>query len=306
MSTEPPDDRFFKVLVHEPEVLRHRLFELMVHASLNRLPDARTANAREWSNRIREASRAFEIAPDRRLDDFILPYRRMWQMDRIDARMRDLARTWPEGHRPQAFVCGSVWEVDDHGVTGSRGSRIDVVSGMARPVMGGKAVNPPYLFMGVVGLEEGAATWACLHGHAQPIAAMNCPLPMESDAQRQAFGALQKTLAILRRELAAVKFTLEKPLFETHTQYGPCRPDFIIQALPEGWEGWESVRFMIEVTEPGDGDRCRRKEETHRAMRELGTLCVMEAARFGTREGLASEGTDVTDRVRAVLRRRMA
>ena len=54
-----------------------------------------------------------------------------------------------------------------------------------------------------------------------------------------------------------------------------------------------------------DADYRRRKEEPHRAMRELGTLCVMEAARFGTREGLASKGTGVTDRVHAVLRRRL-
>ena len=82
----------------------------------------------------------------------------MWRMDRIDARMQDLSRTWLEGHRPQGFVCGAVWSVDDQGVTGGRGTRLDVVSRVTRPMIGGKAVSPPYLFMGVVGLEEGAAT----------------------------------------------------------------------------------------------------------------------------------------------------
>ena len=62
---------------------------------------------------------------------------------------------------------------------------------------------------------------------------------------------------------------------------------------------------MIEVMRFEDANYRRRNKETHRAMRELGTLCVMEAGRFGTREGLASEGTDVTDRARAVLRRRL-
>ena len=117
---EPPGGRFFTALAVEPEDpklaepdamadrrgswrghrsprLRQRLFDVMVHASLNRLPDAATANAREWSNRIRKAARAFEIAPGRPLADLVFPYRRMWRMDRIDARMRDLARTWPEG-----------------------------------------------------------------------------------------------------------------------------------------------------------------------------------------------------------------
>ena len=324
---EPPDDRFFTVLLNEPEELRiaessdlpqhhgarrrnrssklrQRLFELLANAGLNRLPDAEVANAKEWWNRIRQAAKGFEIAPDRPLGDLIFPYRRMWQMDRVDDSMRAVAKAWAEGHRPQGFVCGAVWGVDDQGVTGGRkGTRLDVVARVARPVIGGNPVSPPYLFMGVVGLEEGAAAWACLRGHAQPIAAMNCPVPVESNVERQAFGTLRKTLRMLRRDFDSVTFSLEKPLFETNTEYGPCLPDFVIQARPEGWDGKDSVRFMIEVMGFEDEDYRKRKEETHRAMRSLGTLCTMEAGRFDTPERLASEGTDVTDKIRAVLRR---
>ncbi len=327
---EPPDDRFFTVLANEPEdlrlaepdaspdlrgarhgnrhsKLRQRLFELMVHARLNRLPEAEVRNAKEWSSRIRQAARRFEIAPGRPLADLIFPWRRMWQMDQVDGRMRTVAKAWPEGHRPQGFVCGAVWGVDDHGVTGGRrGTRLDVAARVTRPVIGANPVSPPYLFMGVVGLEDGADAFACLSGHAQPIVAMNCPVPVESGAERQAFRTLRKTLRILRHELGAVAFTLGKPLFETNTQYGPCIPDFIFRAHPEAWEGRDSVDFMIEVMGFEDEDYRRRKEETHRAMRELGTLCVMEARRFDTPRGLAAEGTDVTDRIRAVLRRRLA
>ena len=326
---EPPDDRFFTVLPNEPEglklaepdaspdlrgarhgsrpsKLRQRLFDLLVMAGLNRLPDADVCNARDWSNRIRQAAEVFKVAPGRPLADLIFPYRRMWQMDRVDDRMQDLARTWPEGHRPQGFVCGAVWGVDDHGVTGGRGTRLDVVSRVTRPVIRGSPVRPPYLFMGVVGLEDGANTFACLSGHAQPIVAMNCPVPVESGAERQAFHTLRKTLKLLRREFDTVAFTLEKPLFETNTERGPCIPDFTIRAHPEAWEGRDSVDFMIEVMGFEDEDYRARKEETHWAMRSLGTLCIMEAGKFDTREGLASEGTNVTDKIRAVLRRRLA
>ena len=327
---EPPDDRFFAVLANEPEdlrlaepdaspdlrgarhgnrsaKLRQRLFELLLFAGLNRFPDAEVRNAREWSSRIRQAARMFEVAPDRPLSDLIFPWRRMWQMDRVDARMRAVAKTWPEGHRPQGFFCGAVWGVDDHGVTGGRrGTRLDVVARVSRPVIGRNPVSPPYLFMGVVGLEEGAAAYACLQGHTQPIVAMNCPAPVESGVERQAFGTLRKTLRILRREFDTVAFSLEKPLFETDTQHGPCLPDFVIRARPEGWDGRDSVVFLIEVMGFEDEDYRKRKEETHWAMRELGTLCTMEAGRFDTPEWLASEGTDVTDKIRAVLRRRLA
>ncbi len=327
---EPPDDRFFTALANAPEELRvaesralsqhlgarpgnrpsklqQKLFQLVLFAGLNRLPDAEAANAKEWSGRIRQAARRFEVAPGRPLAGLIFPWRRMWQMDRVDDRMRAVAKAWPEGHRPQGFVCGAVWGVDDHGVTGGRrGTRLDVAARITRPVIGANPVSPPYLFMGVVGLEDGADAWACLSGHAQPIVAMNCPVPVESGAERQAFRALRKTLRIMRREFGAVAFTLRKPLFETNTQYGPCIPDFIIRAHPQAWEGRDSVDFMIEVMGFEDEDYRKRKEETHRAMRELGTLCIMEARRFDTPGGLASAGTDVTDRIRAVLRRRLA
>ncbi len=326
---EEPGDEFFSVLTNEPEdprlaepdalsdhlgtghgnrspKLRQRLFELLVHAGLNRYPDAQAVNARAWWNRIRRAASAFEVAPGRPLDDLVFPYRHMWRMERVGDRMDALARTWAEGHRPQAFVCGAVWGVDDHGVTGSRGTRLDVVARVTRPAIGGRSVSPPFLFMGVVGLEEGATAWACLSGHAQPIVAMNCPIAVESNAERQAFGTLRKTLGILRREFETVTFSLEKPLFETDTQHGPCLPDFVIRARPEAWEGRDSVDFMIEVMGFEDEDYRRRKEETHRAMRALGTLVTMEAGRFGTSRGLAAEGTDVTHRVRAVLRRRLS
>ena len=326
---EPPDDRFFTVLLNEPEELRiaepdalpqrhgawhgnrpsklrQRLFELLSDAGLNRLPDADVGNAKQWWNRIRQAAKGFEIAPGRPLDDLLFPYRRMWQMDRIDDRMRAVARAWAKGYRPQGFVCGAVWGVDDHGVTGRKGMRLDVASRVARPVIGQNPVRPPYLFLGVVGLEEGASAYACLRGYAQPIVAMNCPVPVESNVERQAFGTLRKSLRILRREFETVTFTLEKPLFETNTEHGPCLPDFVIQALPEGWEGKDSVGFMIEVMGFEDEEYRERKEATHWAMRSLGTLRIMEASRFGTPEGLASEGVDVTDKVRAVLRRRLA
>lgn len=291
---------------HRSPKLRQRLFELLVHAGFNRLPDAEVANAQEWSRRIRQAADAFEVAPGRRLADLVFPYRRMWRMDLVGDRMRVLARAWAEGHRPQAFLCGAVWGVDDHGVTGGRGTRLDVVSQVTRPAVGGSPVGPPYLFMGVVGLEDGADAWACLAGYAQPIVAMNCPVPVESGAERRAFGTLRKTLRILRREFAAVTFTLEKPLFETGTEHGPCLPDFVVRARPGHWEGRDSVDFMIEVMGFEDGDYRRRKEQTHRAMRTLGTLVTMEAGRFGTVAGLAAAGKDVTDRIRAVLRRRLS
>ncbi len=163
---DPPDDGFFAVLRTEPEdprladpdaspdlggarrgnrhsKLRQMLFQQVLFAGLNRLPDAEVADAKEWSGRIRQAARRFEIAPGRPLDGLIFPWRRMWQKGRVDDRMRAVAKSWLEGHRPQGFACGAVWGVDDHGVTGGRrGTRLVVAARVTRPVIGASPFSP--------------------------------------------------------------------------------------------------------------------------------------------------------------------
>ena len=86
------------------------------------------------------------------------------------------------------------------------GGYVKVRSRIVRPVTGRHPVRGPYLFLGAVarpkparldpgacpGLDPGdGEAWDCLEGCLQPIAALDCPIPVESGYERAAVAPLR-------------------------------------------------------------------------------------------------------------------
>ena len=89
--------------------------------------------------------------PGRALSDLWFPHVRMWRGKWVHARIREAARDWLAGHKPQGFLCWVVWDVDALGVGTQEGNdRVEVVSGVGRPVVGRNPVPPPHLFLAVL------------------------------------------------------------------------------------------------------------------------------------------------------------
>ena len=280
--------------------LRQRLLMLVESAGLNRLrPGEESGDARSWPDALLERAKEIEIAPGRLLCDLWFPAHRMWRRRLVHARVRAAAKDWPAGHKPQGFLCWVVWDVDARGVgTLERNNRVEVVSGVGRPVVGRNLIAPPYLFLGAVGMDDARIGYECLEAYAQPIVASDCPVPVDSHYERRAFGTLRTTLRILSRTFPDTGFELEKPLFEIETPDGPCVPDFLIRAR----RGGEQMIFVIEVMGFERPEYLRGKEVTHPRMATLGTLCTMQANEFDrSPDGLKSEGRKVTQAIRRVL-----
>ena len=220
----------------------------------------------------------------------------------MHARVRAAARDWPAGHKPQGFLCWVVWDVDARGVgTHDRNNRVEVVSGVGRPVVGRHAIPPPYLFLGAVGVADVGIGYECLQGYAQPIVASDCPVPVDSHYERRAFGTLRTTLRILSETFPDASFELKKPVFEIETPEGPCLPDFLIRAR----RGGDEAVFVIEVMGFERPAYLRGKEVTHPRMATLGALCTMQASAFDrSPEGLRAEGRNITQTIRQALRDR--
>ena len=90
-----------------------------------------------WQAAIQERTTEIEIAPGRMLSDLWFPHIRMWNGRLVHARVRAAASDWPAGHKAQGFLCWFVWDVDAQGVgTKARNDRVEVVSGVGRPVVG--------------------------------------------------------------------------------------------------------------------------------------------------------------------------
>ena len=279
------------------------LLRLMAEADLNRVRlDAEVVDGGDWSRRLREVTKRFEIAPGRALNGLWFPFGLDWQKKRVHARVHAAARIWPEGYRVQGFLCWVVWDVDSQavGVEG-RWDRVEVVKRVRRPTVGRNAVPGPYVFVGVVGLGGPRKGVQCMEGYAQPIVAKECPVPVDSHYERRAFGTLRANLRALEREFEGVEFELEKPVFDIATEMGACLPDFLVRATRDD----EEVVFVVEVMGFERPSYLKGKEETHPRMERVGILCKMDAVLFDKeRDGVKMEGRRVANSIRGVLQRK--
>ena len=213
----------------------------------------------------------------------------MWVSKSVHTRVRAAAGDWPVGHKPQGFLCWVVGDTDARCVDSAyRNKRVEVASGVGRPVVGRSPIPPPYLFLGAVGLADEQRDYECLEGYAQPIVARDCLVPVDSDYERRACGTLRETLRQLSRSFRDAAFELEKPVFEIETPEGPCLPDFLIRAR----RGGDEAVFVIEVMGFDRAKYLQGKEVTLPRMATLGSLCLMQAKKFGRSPGgVKAEGT---------------
>ena len=140
-------------------------------------------------------------------------------------------------------------------------------------MIGRNPVPRPYLFLGAVGVLDRQIGYECLEGYAQPIVASDCPVPVDSHCERQAFGTLRTTLKVLPGAFPGGEFEIEKPLFDIDTELGPCLLDFLIRAR----RGDDEMTFVVEVMGFERPDYLRGKEVTHPRMETLGPLCTHDA-----------------------------
>ena len=304
-----PDGRSAKDSVerksaHWPALSQLQLM-LMEKAGLNRIrPGEESKDPKSWEDALFEQAKEIEIAPGRLLCDLWFRDVELWISESVQDQVEAAARDWPAGHKPQGFLSWVVWRVDARGVDKpGRNTRVEIASSVRWPAVGRSAIRRrrPYLFLGAVGLADERRGYECLEGYAQPIVASDCPVPVDSHYERQAFGTLKMTLRVLSHTFREAAFELEKPVFEIETPEGPCLPDFLIRAR----RGGDEAVFVIEVMGFERTEYLQGKEVTHPRMATLGPLCLIQAKEFGRSPGgVKAEGTKVTKAIVRALRER--
>ena len=169
----------------------------------------------------------------------------------------------------------------------------------------------------------------CRMAYAQPIAALELPIPVESGYERQALLSLPRLVRDLRSDGAlrealggAVEVELQKPLFPVRVREGLCLPDVLLTVTRPGGSGHgpgdpdsgspdgpfddsARARYVIEVMGFDDAEYERKKEETHRRMERLGRVIRLEGKRFGSdSNGLERQRDRITGRIAKELIRR--
>ena len=121
-------------------------------------------------------------------------------------------------------------------------------------------------FMAAITYAPGAgSTEVCAqHAFILPILSNARPLPVESDLERRAAGALTRLAEWAERE-RKTPLHIIKPMHDIDVDGGQCRPDFIIR----GPGGRAVIEVMGMIDDPEYMDR---KSRTHPLMEQIGPL----------------------------------
>ncbi len=281
--------------------LAGHLHRLMRAASLHRLSVAEGfTDPQEWLAAIRRAAGTFRTPEDIAVSELLFTDPKSWASGRV-AKVLD----GPKKGTPSAWLC---WLARDGGERAHPAlGHVRVLGDVAFPTVMGRRVEGPWLFLGEVGRSPETGRWQCLEACARPIASARCPVPVDSQNERRALGALRSVIRRLETDAELGKalggaIDLEKPLFDIQTVGGPCRPDFILTVIRPGPEGdrhllGDAARFVIEVMGLDDPEYESRKEKMHRRMKHLGRLLPLDATKFDTR-GIQRQAGRIARRIR--------
>ena len=280
----------------------HVLKCFMQEARLHTLAGAeRFPSPADWLAELARAAAAFSVAPNVPASEVLFTDPASWRSGDFRESLDARAQKWPKGSPPCGFLCWVAHDVEGRDVNGkTRGAgHVRVKSPVVSPVIYDTKVEGPYLFLGALEQSADRSRWECCMAYAQPIAAPELPIPVESDYERQAVLSLAQLVRDLRSDTnleealgGVVGVELQKPLFEIGVREGLCRPDVLLTvARPGGpaprvpggpFDDSDKVRYVIEIMGFDDAKYKRKKEETHRRMERLGRVIPLEGWRFGS------------------------
>lgn len=133
-------------------------------------------------------------------------------------------------------------------------------------------VRPPYWI--ILAFRRGTdGSVICSEGYAHALFRRECPIPVDSDLERQTLVGISAVAQWLSKKPGTPILTLEKPLFDTEVEVdgvkGFVLPDFIVVAKTPD-EKRHTV--IIETMGYTDDEYCERKSEQHKGMKRIGRL----------------------------------
>ncbi|PBN42286.1 hypothetical protein [Sphingobium sp. D43FB] len=272
---ESTDDRTRQASVPRLARLLWRLLNL---SGLNRYPPlSEEAAERSISDEFRVLSAAagkVEIAPGIELGRAFWTHAQALHSKRVYARLRDLAQIWPRGHAPQAFLALFAHEFRGSTIHVAGGDPVVLANRVQSPSIRSNPIKGPYLAIVVAGEYPEAHGYAPLRGYAQPIYSGKRFIPVDSEFERSVLRELIKLRWSFER--SGIDLALEKPVFDTLTPVGSCRPDFILEARSR--DSGEIRTIIVEAMGSTDDVYLATKAVTHPRMAQIApVVCVSPA-----------------------------
>lgn len=216
---------------HRPSVprLAKLLWQLIENAETNVVEAIgerpRPSMALEFA-KLRSAAEGLWIAPGRRLRDMLFTHPDDFRSNRIYARLRSAAETWPQCHEPQAFLLLFATSIDKRAIHVSGGEPVLVTSDIKHAAA--KNADGPFLALVAIGKQSQARGYAAVEAYAQPIVNGRTFMPVETTAQRQLLEMLMQLQWNLNASGVATRF--KRPLFDAEDDDPTSRPDALIES----------------------------------------------------------------------------
>ena len=255
----------------------------------------------EWLAKLARAAAEFPVATKVPASEVLCTDPASWRSGEFRKKLDAWAQKWPNGPPPCGYLCWVAHDVEGHDVNGETrdAGHVTVTSPVVSPVIYDRRVVGPYLFLGALEQCEDGSGWECCMAYAQPIAALELPIPVESDYERQAIlslpqlvGDLQSVTELEKALGGVVGVKLQKPLFNLRVREGPCLPDVLLTVTRPGgpaprvpgrpFDDSGKARYVLEVMGFDDAEYERKKEKTHPRMERLGRLIRLEGWQFGS------------------------
>jgi hypothetical protein len=166
------------------------------------------------------------VAPGIPLARVLFTHPRDWTSKRVYAVLRELAKTWPKGHEPQAFLLVFANQIHEHSIETSDGS-IDIATRVRHPETSAAPIDGPNLALVAIGNRPDVRGFAAQRAWAQPVHNGHRFIPVDSNFDR----AIVDALVAARRILASDNIILSasKPMFDRITPSGAVRPAWIVE-----------------------------------------------------------------------------
>jgi len=293
--TDPPSG-FFEVLRPAPEKLAQRpeddalddrtrnastprlarlLWRLLDNAGCNQI--APLGLGYEWSIKeefaaLGRAAAKIEIAPGVELARAFWTHARPLEAGVVYGTLRALAPKWPKTHAPQGFVALYAEAIKGNEIHVPGGDPVRIATRVQSPSIRGNRISGPFVVLVVAGDYPEARGYAPLRAYAQPIHNGRMFVPVESDFERKTLATILAAQRELHRQ--HVDLAIGKPLFDTMTPNGPCRPDFMLEARSR--VTGEMKTLVVEAMGFDSEDYEAAKAVTHPRMRTLGDLMTLD------------------------------
>jgi hypothetical protein len=215
---------------------------------------------------IRALAERIEVAPGIALARVLFTHPRDWESRRAFAVLRDLAKTWPRGHEPQAFLLVFARAFHEHSIETS-GGVIDIATRVRHPGTRDAPIAGPNLALVAIGNHPDVRGYAAQRAWAQPVFSGQRFVPVDSNFDRDVVEALIAARRILNG--SGLDLSATKPLFDMITPEGGVRPSWSV-SLERGGTSL-TVVLNTDVAEASDPER-------RRALGFLGPVIDVEPA----------------------------